>query len=42
VGGGDGTDDGQAEAVGATVGSVARIQPLEGLEESADLGRRDD
>src|SRR5580658_11078826 len=42
VGGGDGADDGQAEAVAAVAAGRARAQPLEGLEQAVDLGRRDD
>jgi hypothetical protein len=39
---GDCADDGQAEAVAAAVGRAAWMQPLEGLEESADLGKLDE
>ena len=35
-------DDGQAEAVAAVAAGWARAEPLEGLEQAADLGERDD
>src|SRR5580693_8891061 len=45
VGGGDGTHDGQAQAVAVAV-TVAtggpRAEPLEGLEQAADRGGRND
>jgi hypothetical protein len=41
VSGGDSSDDGQAEAVAAVTAGWARAEPLEGLEQTADLGRRD-
>ena len=40
--GGDGRGDGQAEAVAVTPACAARPEPLEGLEQPVDLGRRDD
>src|SRR5215472_15812577 len=42
VSGRDGPDDGQAEAVAATAAGAARAEPLEGLEQTVDLGGRDD
>ena len=42
MGGGDGADDGQAEAVAAVAAGGARAEPLEGLEQAVDLGGRDD
>ena len=36
VGGRDGPDDGEAEAVSVLVVRSARIEPLEGLEEAVD------
>jgi hypothetical protein len=42
VGGGDGLDDGQAQAVAAVAAGEARAEPLEGLEQAIDVGGRDD
>ena len=42
VGGGDRADDRQAEAVTAVTPGGARAEPLEGLKQAVDLGRRDD
>jgi hypothetical protein len=42
VGGGDGPDDGQAEAVATTAAGAARTEPLEGLEQAVHLAGRDD
>ena len=41
VGGGDGSDDGQAETVAAVTAGRARAEPLEGLEQAVDLGGGD-
>ena len=38
VGGGDGLDDGQAEPVAVLVVGAARVEALEGLEETVDFG----
>jgi hypothetical protein len=42
VGGGDGLDYGQAETVAAVATCAAGAEPLEGLEQAADFGGRDD
>jgi hypothetical protein len=42
VGGGDGADDGQAQAVAAVAAGGARAEPLEGLEQAVELGCGDD
>jgi len=42
VGGGDGSDDGEAEAVAVRVVGAAGVEVLEGLEETVDFSGRDD
>ena len=42
MGGGDGTDDGQAKAVAAVAVGGAGAEALEGLEQAVDFGGRDD
>ena len=37
MGGGDGLDDGQSEAVAAVVVGAAGVEALEGLEETVDF-----
>jgi hypothetical protein len=42
VGGGDGANDGQTEAVAAVAAGRPGTEPLEGLEQPVDIGGRDD
>jgi hypothetical protein len=42
VGGGDGPDDGQAEAMAGFVMGPARVEALERLEQPANFAARDD
>ena len=42
VGDGDGSDDGESEAVPVLVLRPPRVEPLEGLEETVDFRRRDE